>query len=744
MKMHAFSALILLITVNHIFAQSFERFEPKIYRNGVLLKSPFAGGLRAGQFSEIDLDGDGIKDLFVFDRNGDVGMTFINEGIPGQISYRHAPEYEALFPRMHSWALLKDFNGDGIEDLFTASGEGVFGIEVWRGKRDSHGLYFEKMKFNFGNPGDYMKVKIPNGTFVNIYVSNVDLPSLTDIDGDGDIDILSFEPDGSNLYYYKNIAIENNLGQDTFDMIIDDICFGKFSENDFNETIYLSEDPAECAPIGPFGHGAKGERHAGSTVTAFDWGCNGLIDLFIGDLGSPRLVYLRNGGTQNQGWMTSYISAFPPNEPIDLNLFLAAFILDVNNDGLVDLIATPNERDNGQTVNHIWVYLNEGSNCEPQFKLHTKNFLVEDMIFFGSASHPAVCDFNADGKPDLIVGSNGLIKERSERENRLYLLENISNANEMAFNIVDEDYLGLSNTGNNTGRFAPAIGDLDSDGDDDLLLGDFRGMLLHFENQAGMGKTYEFGQPIVNYSNIFVGQNAAPQIIDLDYDGLADLVIGENNNELNFFKNIGTVGSPLFNPNASQAPNTNQLGAIFSGTDFNTRSGSPSFFKAKDGLYMLLGVQNGDLILYDNITALPNEKFNLIAKNWGNVYVGRRVNPEVADLDNDGFFELILGNERGGLDFFKTDFEKMVASNMEFAESINVVAYPNPVRNMLYLQSDYNFRTYQIFNSIGSVVQNGVLYSNRNEIDFQRLTAGIYWIRLDGANKVVNLKITKL
>ena len=52
------------------------------------LKNPWAGGLNSPQFSPIDLNGDGVKDLFVFERgyNGKV-LTFINKGIINQLKY---------------------------------------------------------------------------------------------------------------------------------------------------------------------------------------------------------------------------------------------------------------------------------------------------------------------------------------------------------------------------------------------------------------------------------------------------------------------------------------------------------------------------------------------------------------------------------------------------------------------------------------------------------------------------------
>ena len=67
------------------------------------LKNPWAGGLNSPQFSPIDLNGDGIKDLFVFERgyNGKV-LTFINQGTPNEVDYFHAPEYESIFPKIEN------------------------------------------------------------------------------------------------------------------------------------------------------------------------------------------------------------------------------------------------------------------------------------------------------------------------------------------------------------------------------------------------------------------------------------------------------------------------------------------------------------------------------------------------------------------------------------------------------------------------------------------------------------------
>lgn len=56
----------------------------------------------------------------------------------------------------------------------------------------------------------------------------------------------------------------------------------------------------------------------------------------------------------------------------------------------------------------------------------------------------------------------------------------------------------------------------------------------------------QFGQIQSSYFQIDVGQYSSPQIIDLDADGLQDLVVGERDGVINFLKIPEPVQSPLF------------------------------------------------------------------------------------------------------------------------------------------------------------------------------------------------------
>ena len=96
-----------------------------VYKNGQELQNPWAGGLNFCQFSKIDLDLNGVNDLFVFDksgkngtRNGNKKSTFLFDANTN--TYQFAPEYINNFPELVDWALLVDYNQDLKADIFTS------------------------------------------------------------------------------------------------------------------------------------------------------------------------------------------------------------------------------------------------------------------------------------------------------------------------------------------------------------------------------------------------------------------------------------------------------------------------------------------------------------------------------------------------------------------------------------------------------------------------------------------------
>jgi hypothetical protein len=164
--------------------------------------------------------------------------------------------------------------------------------------------------------------------------------------------------------------------------------------------------------------------------------------------------------------------------------------------------------------------------------------------------------------------------------------------------------------------------------------------------------------------NIAVGVSATPQIVDINGDGLNDLVIGERTgnadgngrcSNLNYFENIGTSGAASFNGDPTAAPNTQCFGRVL----FDIQIGLPQFstpaiVRTQAGLILMTGSDLGNLLVFDHIEDGKTGAINLLDDNYGAIDVGYRSAPALADLNNDGVFELIIGNQRGGLELFST------------------------------------------------------------------------------------------
>ena len=226
--MRNWSSLLALIFClsNLSFAQDVIRMDVPFDINGIFntdLDYPSAGGMNAPQLSEIDLNNDGIMDLFVFDRVGNTIQTFINKGGPGP-DYSFAPEYIDKFPKLNNWVLLRDYNDDGAMDIFAYSDAiGFHGIIAYDGYIDGDGeINFERVQFD--NAPNLMTFPLPSNpdTDTQIYITNIDYPAVDDLDCDGDLDILSFNINGGYVEFYKNMSIEMGYDLDSLIFELDD------------------------------------------------------------------------------------------------------------------------------------------------------------------------------------------------------------------------------------------------------------------------------------------------------------------------------------------------------------------------------------------------------------------------------------------------------------------------------------------------------------------------------------------
>ncbi|HRX29349.1 MAG TPA: T9SS type A sorting domain-containing protein [Saprospiraceae bacterium] len=735
-----FSIYVLVqFFISNCEAQNFTyKFVPSGIENDVKAL-PFFGGVKNPQFSNVDLNLDGKDDLVVFDKLGSVILPFVSTGSVGDIQFVYAPEYRNIFPKFDSFLLFRDYNFDGIKDIFTLPiGVASSAIAVYKGKIVDGKLTYELLTFpNY--PQNYLHY-LYNANVYSIYNATSDVPGVEDIDGDGDLDILSFDSGSTYIVYYQNMTVEEGLDYDVFKLVRKDPCWGKFVESGVSDSIFLSDDPAKCydfnfkSPIGS-------NRHAGSTILPINLDGDDDMDILIGDTSSNTLIAVFNGGTSTQAWATSYDNNFPSlEEKIDISTFLAAFYVDVNNDQVKDLLVAPNISSGGQTYNQIWLYLNRGSNNNPDFHLTTKNFLSELTYVFGVGSFPEFVDYNNDGLMDILVGSNGLELRDGTDHAKLTLLKNIGTKSSPNYIVEDDNFLGLKSFSDVIYYPKPAFGDLDGDGDDDLVLGTNSGYLIYYENQQGDDGVMNFESytfPLIDY---VLGNILAPTVFDLNGDGHQDLVIGENNNYLNYYQNNGDDLPPFFEPDVTLAPNTEDLGGIFPTADTKRKVGTPKFLKTKEGLRFLIGFNKGNIEYYQTGNDLLEEPFQLIA-NLNNFREGNSIYFSAADIDNDELYEFVIGNDRGGISFFDSDIQVDDESDVvnTFYDSMQLKV-SNPVLDEIIIKADYELigKKWQLLDVQGKIMKSGTLENDK--IDVKEMPSGVYFLNLgSGIARIIKL-----
>ena len=257
-------------------------------------------------------------------------------------------------------------------------------------------------------------------------------------------------------------------------------------------------------------------------------------------------------------------------------------------------------------------------------------------ITFGNRAAATFGDLDADGDLDAIVGVP---------YDGLQYFENTGTARTPVF----EQRTGMDVPfGDTSGDQAPApvLVDLDADGDLDLVLGVNDGTIRYLENTGtAAAAAYTERSGAANpFAAIDESFRNSPAFGDLDGDGDLDLVVGEaSGGVLNYFENTGTAGEPVF---------VQRTGAAdpFSGLDVGGNSNPFLIDIDGDGdLDAVVGQSNGSLTFLENTgsTAAPTFVARSGAANpFNGVTVGYESMPTFADLDGDGELDAIVGNYR--------------------------------------------------------------------------------------------------
>lgn len=754
----------------------FERDNTVIVQDslGNNLINAWTGGLNASQTQTIDINLDGKADLISFDLHGDKLKTFVNTGSVGNPEFTYAPEYESRFPPIQYWVKLRDYNGDGKKDIFVSNNGGIRVYKNISNPVDGLKFSLSSNGLLYNNGGIYINVYASTVDYAGIadvdndgdmdvvsfgvlggrvyYYKNLSLEIHNDIEAwEFKVDDYCwgkfYENDSTNVVYLnqpctKDEHITNPIPKNNIKHMGSTITLLDMDNDNVKDMILGDVDYFNLNLL--YNGGSIDSAHFTSQEPDFPVNSTAvnLVD-------------------------------FPLSNYVDVDN-------DSVNDLLISNFDYSNY--NAETRSSLWYYKNTGGNSNPNFNLIEKRFLQNTMIDVGDESKPAIVDVNNDGLMDIVIGNNGKIDSAyldsttlilsSIKFSQLTYYENTGTQTNPKFKLMDNNWQNIMQYEYRLVR--PTFADLDGDGDVDMLLGSEDGDLKYFENTAGSGNPINFAAPVENYQNISVGTYSSPQLIDISGDSLVDLVIGKKNGSLSYYQNTGTANNPSFNLI------TNSMGNVDVSTYYHSSSSysNPYFYKDEnDSLKLFVGSASGITFFYKDIKANIQSDFGIDTnimyiqelngfiidtlysvlqfKNSGNVQefmdVGLKSSPAVYDFDNDGKMDMILGSVHGGLNYFKGTEWPFVgikeADNVDIESNI----YPNPNDGSFTLEivnyAEIKKLNYRIFDISGKMIEAG----NKNpsqliDFDVNNKTNGLYFIELNFENKYgdIRTKVEKI
>jgi len=628
------------------------------------LRNPWSGSMNNAQVNAIDLNGDGLEDLWIFDRVAQRSIVFRQEN--KQWIYDFA--LEKKLPIISDWLLVADYDGDGKKDVFTSTNAG---IKVLRNITQDGILAFSTVANPLVEEGF-------SGT-INLYVATTDIPAIKDIDGDGDLDILAFEAAGHVIEWHQNISMERTKSKG----LLFQKNVGCWKNLVYQDCSTVNSNQGCNIPSGlstPLKNNPQKTLHSGNSLALFL--NNGTMEVWMGHVGCSNVNILKN-----EGKIISQTLGIP---------FPATYFVDVDLDGQLDALVSPNSSDNNTYQVDFSQSLFRLKEVNGTYEIKQKDFLQDSSLDVGENASPVFFDVDSDGDLDLLMGNAA---------GQIYYFERISSG----YRLKSNDFGGIN-------QFKPgnelklSLGDWNKDGEKELyaLSQTLFGPVL-YGYQPTEGAWQKINQKeLLPYDQLLW--------MDLDFDGKMECLILHRWGKVDIVETLRDGNSMQFITKKEDWGNLTTYKFTLQSFVVLDELGT--------GHAVLLGVDkegNVKKALLDN----GQLKFVSVDEGLDNRF-GKNVQVQSVDINGDGKPDLAFGTAGGGVMLF----QNMNQSAVFEKENQLVQIWPNPTDSEFFVRSKEK-GTLRIIDLQGKIIFNANDFPKNQsiKIDIHNQFKGIYIVQ---------------
>jgi len=230
---------------------------------------------------------------------------------------------------------------------------------------------------------------------------------------------------------------------------------------------------------------------------------------------------------------------------------------------------------------------------------------------------------------------------------------------------------------------------------------------------------------------------------DINQDGLPDLLVGEEIGNINYFENNGTPSEPAFASDPEVSPNTKNFGLIDSRQGASVFGFSaPAIVVTPNETLLTVGSKLGNFLIYALDAENANNPVQIADHPIAKIKDGERSKAQFADLNEDGYYEMMTGNSRGGIVAYRTGFRsKLPLSSLDRTPAFSVDVSPNPTTRFVQINTDERIEKVVLIDVAGKTIRD--FSQDFRNLALAQLRSGIYFIKIVGKQGIVVKKIMK-